>query len=257
MELLSRNALNTSMFPMENISPIRWWVMDNPVDYEESQIIMEREIQRISLGNAEELVWLLEHPPLYTSGTSAISDDLLSPKSLPVYTTGRGGGYTYHGPGQRIIYIMLNLAKRRKDLRCFVAALEEVIIRTLKILGIVGERREDRVGLWVVRSNKTRDNQLLLIEEKIAAIGIRIRKWISFHGLSLNISPDLSYYTGIVPCGISQHGVTSLKELGYSYSMKYIDTLIRKSFESVFGPTILHEYANINDVISTKQSEKK
>ncbi|AKK20535.1 lipoyl(octanoyl) transferase LipB [Candidatus Liberibacter africanus] len=243
MKLLSRNTLDISVFHMKNMPPIRWWVTHYPVSYEESQIIMESEVQRISSGNAEDLVWLLEHPPLYTGGTSANSHDLLTPKRFPVYSTGRGGGYTYHGPGQRVVYIMLNLEKRRKDLRCFIAAIEEVIIRTLDKLGIVGERREDRVGIWIIQPNIILNNQQISIEEKIAAIGIRIRKWISFHGFSLNVSPNLNHYTGIIPCSINQHGVTSLKKLGYHYSMEYIDTLIRQSFESVFGPTILHEYA--------------
>ncbi|KGB27574.1 lipoate--protein ligase [Candidatus Liberibacter solanacearum] len=240
--ILSRNALNISMFPVESLPPVRWWVTNYPMSYEKCQMIMEREVQRIALGKSEELVWILEHPPLYTSGTSANSHDLVSPERFPVYNTGRGGGYTYHGPGQRIVYLMLNLAKRQKDLRCFVAALEEVIICTLNKLGIIGERREDRIGIWVVRSDKTIAGKQCLAEDKIAAIGIRIRKWISFHGFSLNISPDLSHYSGIIPCGINQHGVTSLKELGHFYSTQYIDTLIRESFESIFGPTILHAF---------------
>ncbi|MEG8099406.1 lipoyl(octanoyl) transferase LipB [Candidatus Liberibacter brunswickensis] len=249
MKLLSRNSLDTSIFYTNNLPPIRWWITRHPVSYEESQIIMEREVQLIHSGDAEELVWLIEHPPLYTSGTSADSRDLLNAKRFPIYSSGRGGGYTYHGPGQRVVYIMLNLAKRRKDLRCFITAIEEVIIRTLSKLDIVGERREDRVGIWVMKSDNIMGKKKIPIEEKISAIGIRIRKWISFHGFSLNISPDLSHYTGIIPCGIHQHGVTSLKELGYHYSIEYIDTIIRQSFESVFGSTVLHEYAqNTNDM---------
>lgn len=225
---------------MEDLPPIRWWVTDYPIPYEESHKIMEDEAQLIAAGDKEELVWILEYLPLYTAGTSANSYDLLSPKRFPVYHTGRGGGYTYHGPGQRIIYVMLNLKKRNQDVRCFIASLEEVIIQTLKKLEITGERREDRVGIWISRPNNTIKETC--IEEKIAAIGIRIRKWVTFHGFSLNIDPDLSHYDGIIPCGINQYGVTSLKKLGYCYTTKHIDSLIRKSFETIFGSTELREY---------------
>ncbi|MBL0848978.1 MAG: lipoyl(octanoyl) transferase LipB [Candidatus Liberibacter ctenarytainae] len=229
------------MLPIEDMPPVRWWITHDPVSYEESLKIMEHEVQCISMGKSAELVWILEHPPLYTSGTSANPHDLLFPQRFPIYTIGRGGGYTYHGPGQRVVYIMLNLKKRHRDIHCFVAALEEVIIRTLKTLGILGERREDRVGVWVIQTKEGVKNQPS-DEKKIAAIGIRIRKWVSFHGFSLNISPDLKHYDGIIPCGINQYGITSLKDLGYCYPVPYIDSLIRKSFESIFGATSLYEY---------------
>ncbi|MBA5724044.1 lipoyl(octanoyl) transferase LipB [Liberibacter sp. Z1] len=228
------------MFPEENLPPVRWWTTDYPIPYEQSHKIMEHEVQSI-LDGAAELVWLLEHPPLYTSGTSALPRDLLCPDRFPIYPTGRGGSYTYHGPGQRIVYVILNLKKRRKDLRCFVVALEEIIIQTLKKLGICGERREDRVGIWVARpENKTLGTETIP-EYKIAALGIRVRRWITFHGFALNISPDLSHFSGIVPCGIRQHGVTSLKDLGKYYPTQYIDTVLRESFENIFGLTTSYE----------------
>ncbi|AHA27792.1 Lipoate-protein ligase B [Candidatus Liberibacter americanus str. Sao Paulo] len=228
------------MFPKEDLPPIRWWVTNHLVSYEESHQIMEHEAQLISTGDKEELVWLLEYPPIYTAGASSNSSDLLSPKRFPVYHIRRGGGYTYHGPGQRIVYVMLNLKKRNQDVRCFVASLEEVIIQTLKKLGINGERRDDRVGIWISHPNQTVKEKY--IEEKIASIGIKIRKWVTFHGFSMNIDPDLSHYEGIIPCGINQFGVTSLKKLGRCYSNKHIDSLIRESFETIFGPTQLREY---------------
>ncbi|MBY7649392.1 MAG: lipoate-protein ligase B [Candidatus Liberibacter europaeus] len=228
------------MLPIVDIPPVRWWITDFPIPYEESNKIMENEVQIIARGDVEELVWVLEHPAMYTGGTSANCQDLLSYKRFPVYRTGRGGGYTYHGPGQLTVYCMLNLKKRNKDIRCFIASLEEIIIRTLKQLGITGERREDRVGIWVVRPQKTTSSPL--VEEKIAAIGIRIKKWVSFHGFSINIDPDLSHYDGIIPCGINKYGVTSLKDLGFFYTKEYVHSIIRESFESIFGPTELREY---------------
>ena len=193
---------------------------------------MEERIADIAADKAAECVWLLEHPPLYTAGTSANPADLVAPDRFDVFETGRGGQYTYHGPGQRIAYVMLDLKRRTQDVRLYVASLEEWIINTLAAHNIKGERREDRVGVWVARPEKG-----LGVEDKIAAIGIRLRKWVTFHGISINIEPDLSHYSGIVPCGISQHGVTSFVDLGYPVTMEDVDVTLRAEFETLFGPT--------------------
>ncbi|EFM59555.1 lipoate-protein ligase B [Brucella sp. BO2] len=181
-------------------------------------------------------MWLVEHPPLYTAGTSANAEDLLTPDRFPVFNTGRGGEYTYHGPGQRVAYVMLDLKRRREDVRAFVASLEQWIIETLAAFNIKGERREDRVGVWVVRPEKPRLADGSMCEDKIAAIGIRLRRWVSFHGIAINVEPNLSHYGGIVPCGISEHGVTSLVDLGLPVTMGDVDVALGKAFESVFGP---------------------
>jgi lipoyl(octanoyl) transferase len=199
---------------------------------------MEARVGAISEGKANELVWLLEHPPLYTAGTSATSSDLLEPSRFPVYQTGRGGEYTYHGPGQRVAYVMLDLKRRRQDVRAYVSCLEEVIIRTLDKMNVRGERREDRVGVWVQRPERPRLLDGRIAEDKIAALGIRLRKWVSFHGLAINVDPDLSHFSGIVPCGISEFGVTSLVDLGLLLMVSDVDPLLRQSFEEVFGETI-------------------
>jgi lipoyl(octanoyl) transferase len=199
---------------------------------------MEARVGAISEGKANELVWLLEHPPLYTAGTSATSADLLEPSRFPVYQTGRGGEYTYHGPGQRVAYVMLDLKRRRQDVRAYVSCLEEVIIRTLDKMNVRGERREDRVGVWVQRPERPRLLDGRIAEDKIAALGIRLRKWVSFHGLAINVDPDLSHFSGIVPCGISEFGVTSLVDLGLLLMVSDVDPLLRQSFEEVFGETI-------------------
>lgn len=216
--------------------PVRWRISDQSVAYEEAVRVMEEEVARIAAGEADELVWLLEHPPLYTAGTSADSADLLTPNRFPVFPTGRGGEYTYHGPGQRVAYVMLDLKRRRQDVRAFVAALEDVIIGTLADMNIRGERREDRVGVWVARPDQPPLPDGTSAEDKIAAIGIRLRKWVSFHGFSLNVDPELEHFSGIVPCGIAQYGVTSLVDLGQLVMMSDVDTLIRANVERVFGP---------------------
>lgn len=232
-----RTDLDHSMFPIAGSRPVRWRIADGLVPYEEAVDIMEREVARIAEGG-DELVWLVEHPPLYTAGTSADARDLVQPDRFPVFSTGRGGEYTYHGPGQRVAYVMLDLKRRRQDVRAFVAALEEVIIRTLDSMNVRGERREDRVGVWVRRPEKPPLPDGTVAEDKIAALGIRLRKWVTFHGLSLNVEPDLDHFGGIVPCGISAYGVTSLVDLGLLVMMADVDIRLREAFESVFGETV-------------------
>jgi lipoyl(octanoyl) transferase len=199
------------------------------VSYPDALSGMDAAVAGIAQGHAHERVWLLEHPPLYTAGTSADPADLVSPDRFPVFATGRGGQYTYHGPGQRVAYVMLDLKRRGGDLRAFVAALEQWIIDTLAAFGVDGERREDRVGVWVRRGGR---------EDKIAAIGIRVRHWVSFHGISINLAPDLSHFDGIVPCGVRAHGVTSLRDLGLNTSMAELDDALRRAFAAEFGPTV-------------------
>lgn len=235
--MLTRTDLEISMLPREGSPPVRWRISDHLVPYDEALSVMEREVAAIADGRADELVWLLEHPPLYTAGTSADSADLIEPDRFPVFATGRGGEYTYHGPGQRVAYVMLDLKRRRQDVRAYVAALEEVIIRTLHSMNVRGERREDRVGVWVKRPEKPLLPDGTMAEDKIAALGIRLRRWVSFHGLSLNVDPDLSHFSGIVPCGISAYGVTSLMDLGLPVLMTDVDVRLRQAFEEVFGPT--------------------
>lgn len=232
-----RTDLQLAMFPREGSRPVRWRIADSLVPYEEAVENMEREVASIADGG-DELVWLVEHPPLYTAGTSADTKDLVQPDRFPVFATGRGGEYTYHGPGQRVAYVMLDLKRRRQDVRAFVAALEEVIIRTLDSMNVRGERREDRVGVWVRRPDKPPLPDGTMAEDKIAALGIRLRKWVTFHGLSLNVEPDLEHFSGIVPCGISAHGVTSLVDLGLPVMMPDVDIRLRQAFETVFGETI-------------------
>ncbi|MDS7597070.1 lipoyl(octanoyl) transferase LipB [Agrobacterium tumefaciens] len=236
--MLTRTDLQTNMLPTADSPPVRWRISDGFVSYEEAMEDMEREVAAIAAGEADELVWLLEHPPLYTAGTSAEASDLIEPDRFPVFSTGRGGEYTYHGPGQRVVYVMLDLKRRRQDVRAYVAALEEVIIRTLDKMNVRGERREDRVGVWVQRPEKPRLLDGSVSEDKIAALGIRLRKWVSFHGLSINVDPDLGHFSGIVPCGISEYGVTSLVDLGLLVMMSDVDVLLREAFEEVFGPTV-------------------
>lgn len=233
---MDRSALTLPMFTTEDSPPIRWRISDQPVGYEEAVRVMEGEVAEIAEGRADELVWLVEQPPLYTAGTSADSKDLLAPDRFPVFKTGRGGEYTYHGPGQRVVYLMLDLKRRRQDVRAFVSALEDVVIGTLADMNIRGERREDRVGVWVQRPERPRLPDGSMTEDKIAAIGIRLRKWVSFHGFSLNVDPELDHFSGIVPCGIAQYGVTSLVDLGQLVMMSDVDTLIRANVERVFGP---------------------
>lgn len=236
--MLTRTDLDLSMMPQPGSPPVRWRISDGIVPYEEAIRQMEDEVAAIADGRADELVWLLEHPPLYTAGTSADSADLIEPDRFPVFATGRGGEYTYHGPGQRVAYVMLDLKRRRQDVRAYVGALEEVVIRTLDLMNVRGERREDRVGVWVRRPEKPPLPDGSIAEDKIAALGIRLRRWVSFHGLSLNVDPDLSHFTGIVPCGISTYGVTSLVDLGLPVMMADVDMRLREAFESIFGPTV-------------------
>jgi lipoyl(octanoyl) transferase len=213
---------------------VEWRVSGAPVTYEQALAAMDERVAAIALGEAAELVWLLEHPPLYTAGTSARPEDLVEAR-FPVHQTGRGGQFTYHGPGQRVAYVMLDLNRRQPDVRAYVAALEEWIIRTLAAFNVRGERREDRVGVWVRRPEKGEG-----FEDKIAAIGIRVRKWVTLHGIAINVEPELSHFTGIVPCGVAEkrYGVTSLADLGLPVSMAEVDIALRQEFEGVFGPTV-------------------
>ncbi|WP_291688280.1 lipoyl(octanoyl) transferase LipB [Bradyrhizobium sp.] len=210
---------------------VEWRISDAPVPYPEAVAAMEARAADIAAHRAGELVWLLEHPPLYTSGTSGKAADLLDPR-FPMFATGRGGQITYHGPGQRVAYVMLDLKLRRPDVRAYVASLEEWIIRTLAAFNVRGERREDRVGVWVGRPDKGQG-----FEDKIAAIGVRLRRWVSFHGISINVEPDLTHFDAIVPCGVAdpRYGVTSLVDLGHPVSMADVDIALRQTFQQVFG----------------------
>lgn len=233
-----RDALETRFFAGEGNPPVRWRISEGLTSYPDAVELMEREAELIASGDASELVWLIEHPPLYTAGTSARAEDLVAPDRFEVFASGRGGEYTYHGPGQRVVYVMIDLKRRRQDVRAFVSALEEVIISTLESMNVTGERREDRVGVWVPRPDKPRLPDGTMDEDKIAAIGIRLRKWVSFHGLSLNVDPDLEHFSGIIPCGVRVHGVTSLVDLGLPIPMHEADIRLREAFEAVFGPTV-------------------
>ncbi|KKB09722.1 lipoate--protein ligase [Devosia chinhatensis] len=211
--------------------PVEWRIFDAPLDYERALAMMDERVAAIAAGAAGEAVWLLEHPPLYTAGTSARAEDLLNPR-FPVFAAGRGGQYTYHGPGQRVAYVMLDLTQRGRDIRCLVQGLEQWVIDTLAAHNITAGRRDGRVGVWVPRPDKGLNR-----EDKIAAIGVRVRKWITFHGISLNVAPDLSHYDGIVPCGITDQGITSFEDLGLLLSMPEVDSVLRRRFEAIFGPT--------------------
>jgi len=203
-----------------------WLISDGLVPYEEALATMEARVAGIRAGHARELVWLLEHPPIYTAGTSSKAADLLQPLRFPVHVAGRGGQYTYHGPGQRVVYVLLDLRARRQDVRRFVFDLEEWTVRSLARFNVTAERRPGRVGVWVARPGR---------EDKIAAIGVRIRHWVSFHGLSINLEPDLTHYEGIVPCGIAVHCVTSLVDLGLPVTMADLDVALTETFDEVFG----------------------
>ncbi|RYE83235.1 MAG: lipoyl(octanoyl) transferase LipB [Hyphomicrobiales bacterium] len=218
--------------------PVEWLIFDGLTGYDDAVAFMEARVAGIASGLAPETVLLVEHPPIYTAGTSADAGDLVDPQRFPVYASGRGGEYTYHGPGQRVAYVMLDLKRRRQDVRAFVSALENWIIGTLDGFQVRGERREDRVGVWVRRPDRPLMPDGGMAEDKIAAIGIRLRKWVTFHGISLNVDPDLDHFGGIVPCGVRLHGVTSLVDLGLPVSMLDVDRVLRKSFEHVFGPTV-------------------
>ncbi len=214
---------------------VEWITAEGLVSYEDAVAFMEERVARISAGEADECIWLLEHPPLYTAGTSAKRQDLTDPDRFPVYESKRGGQYTYHGPGQRVVYVMLDVAKRGKDVRRFVQDLEAWVIGALDSFNIKGEIREGRVGVWVERPDRPKTVTGQMAEDKIAAIGIRLRKWVSFHGISINVEPDLDHFTGIVPCGISDFGVTSLVDLGLPVGMDDVDVALRQSFEETFG----------------------
>jgi len=221
----------------EQAPPVEWRVFEALAPYEATLARMEERATAIAKGESAECVWLLEHPPLYTAGTSANPADLVESERFPVYKTGRGGQYTYHGPGQRVAYVMLNLQQREQDVRRYVFALEQWLIDTLARFNIRGERRDDRVGVWVERPERPRRFDGALCEDKIAALGIRLRKWVSFHGISLNVAPDLQHFDGIVACGIKDHGVTSFEDLGLLTSMAEVDIALRAAFEEIFGPT--------------------
>lgn len=217
--------------------PVEWTISEKPVAYPNAVAAMEARVAAIAAGSAAEQVWLLEHPPLYTAGTSARDADLLAPDRFPVFRTGRGGEFTYHGPGQRVCYVMLDLNRRGPDLRRFVTALESWLIGTLARFNVTGERRDDRVGVWVRRPEKPPLPGGAEAEDKIAAIGIRVRRWVTFHGISLNVEPELEHFSGIVPCGIAGYGVTSLVDLGIPVTMPEVDAELRAAFEERFGPT--------------------
>ena len=209
---------------------MEWLITNDPVPYDVALAFMEKRVAEIKNGTAKEVVWLLEHPPIYTAGTSANVSDLLEPQRFPVYEAGRGGKYTYHGPGQRVAYTMIDLKKRGGDVRQYVRDLEEWIIRSLAALHVTAKRRDGRIGIWVSRDDGS--------EDKIAALGVRVRRWVTFHGISINVTPDLSHFGGIVPCGINEHGVTSLSDLGNRASMADLDQHLRISFEEIFAVTL-------------------
>jgi lipoyl(octanoyl) transferase len=228
-----RDDLASAMRPAAGSPPVEWLIAEAPVAYDDAVAEMEARVAAIASGAARERVWLVEHPPLYTAGTSARDEDLVEPDRFPVFRSGRGGQFTYHGPGQRVAYVMLDLQRREADVRRYVAALEAWLIATLAAFNVRGERREDRVGVWVRRPDKGAES-----EDKIAAIGIRVRRWVTFHGISLNVEPDLSHFSGIVPCGVRGQGVTSLVDLGLPVTMAEVDAVLRAAFEEVFGPTL-------------------
>ena len=227
----ARNDLVLGLKSGPESSPAEWRRSEGLISYDAAVAAMDERAAAILAGREPELVWLLEHPPLYTSGTSARPEELIEAR-FPVHATGRGGQFTYHGPGQRVVYLMLDLNRRAPDVRRYVATLEEWIIRTLACYGVQGERREDRVGVWVPRPDKGDDS-----EDKIAAIGIRLKRWISLHGIALNVVPDLTHYSGILACGVSdaRYGVTSLRDLGVNASMAEVDAALRREFEPLFG----------------------
>ncbi len=213
--------------PETGTSTVEWRTSERPQAYPEAVAAMEARVAEIRAGRAPELVWLLEHPPLYTAGTSADDADLVDPTRFPVYRTGRGGQYTYHGPGQRVAYVMLDLQRRGGDLRRYVCDLEDWLIRALARFNVKGERREGRVGIWIARDAGR--------EDKIAAVGVRVRRWVTYHGVALNVDPDLGHFEGIVPCGVREHGVTSLVDLGLPVTLADADVALRAAFEEVFG----------------------
>jgi lipoyl(octanoyl) transferase len=228
-----RGGLPPGLRPSADLEPAEWAVSDRPVPYGRALTVMDERVAAIIAGAAGEFVWLLEHPPLYTAGTSARPQQLLDAR-FPVFSAGRGGQFTYHGPGQRVAYVMLDLRRRAPDIRRFVCTLEEWTIRTLAAFDVPGERREDRIGVWVRRPDKGDG-----CEDKIVAIGIRVRHWVSLHGIALNVAPDLSHFSGIVPCGVAnpRYGVTSLADLGVPATMAEVDSVLRREFDGLFGGT--------------------
>jgi lipoyl(octanoyl) transferase len=228
-----RNDLTVGLPAPPGSKGVEWRISDAPVAYEAAVALMAARAEAIAGGREPELIWLIEHPALYTAGTSAHREDVLDAR-FPVFESGRGGQMTYHGPGQRVAYVMLDLKRRGPDLRRFVASLEEWIIRTLSGFNVRGERREDRIGVWVRRAEKGDG-----FEDKIAAIGIRVQRWVTLHGMAINVDPDLTHFTGIVPCGVNEqrYGVTSLVDLGLPVSMADVDLALRREFEPLFGPT--------------------
>ena len=230
----TRSDVTIGLLPGADAAPAQWLVSDGPVDYESALSSMAARAAAIARGEVPELVWLLEHPPLYTAGTSSRPQELIEAR-FPVHVVGRGGQFTYHGPGQRIGYVMLDLKRRAPDVRRFVATIEEWIIRTLAAVNVRGERRHDRIGVWVRRPDQGEGR-----EDKIAAIGIRVQRWVTLHGFALNVAPDLSHFSGIVPCGVSEprYGVTSLADLGRASAMAEVDRALRAAFEPLFGATV-------------------
>jgi lipoyl(octanoyl) transferase len=227
-----RQTLDLSAFSRApDATAVEWLISDQAIPYPQAIETMDARVADIAAGRASELVWLLEHPSLYTSGTSGKPTDLLDAR-FPVFDSGRGGQFTYHGPGQRVAYVMLDLKRRQPDVRAYVASLEQWIIRTLAAFNVRGERREDRVGVWVARPDKGNG-----FEDKIAAIGVRLRRWVSFHGISINVDPDLTHFSAIVPCGVTdpRYGVTSLADLGLTVTSADVDIALRQAFEEVFG----------------------
>lgn len=229
-----RKTLSTDAMQSRSADPIAWEIAPELVAYGDAVERMEQLANDIALGKETERVWLVEHPPLYTAGTSASDAHLLN-DDLPVFKTGRGGEHTYHGPGQRVCYVMLDLNKRTQDLRLYVATLEQWIINTLDQFNIKGERRENRVGVWVKRPQLPALPDGTPREDKIAAIGIRVRKWVTFHGIAINVEPELSHYEGIIPCGVEGHGITSLVDLGLPVTMEDLDVTLKQEFEKLFG----------------------
>jgi lipoyl(octanoyl) transferase len=244
----TRGDVPIGLLPRAGAAPAEWLVSAGPVDYESALSSMAARAAAIARGEAPELVWLLEHPPLYTAGTSSRPQELIEAR-FPVHVVGRGGQFTYHGPGQRVGYVMLDLKRRAPDVRRFVATIEEWIIRTLAAVNVRGERRHDRIGVWVQRPDQGEGR-----EDKIAAIGIRIQRWVTLHGFALNVAPDLSHFSGIVPCGVSEprYGVTSLADLGRSAVMAEVDRALRAEFKPLFGAT-----ADVQAVASTENSSPR
>jgi len=228
-------------------STLEWRISDELISYPEALSEMEKRVKAIREEEAPELVWLLEHPPLYTAGTSANPSDLVDPDRFPVYDAGRGGQYTYHGPGQRVVYFLLDLKKRGKDVRKFIYGLEEVMIQSVAKFGVTAERRKGRVGVWVERGAGK--------EDKVGAIGVRIKQWVTYHGIALNIEPDLSHFSGIVPCGITEHGVTSLHDMGLPVTMEDVDVVIQQTFTDIFGIEALPMAFSVKD--SPKPANEK